>query len=219
MERLSLGKMQNPIRGLLHGTAAVAALAGTVYLVVQAWGRASAVASAVVFGSALVVMYVVSTIYHSVPWRADLKQRLQRVDHSMIYLVVAGTYTPIAVAALDGAELIGALALVWTMGIVGIILKLALPWVSIGLSVTLQISMGASVVLWLPDIARALGWAAIALIVAGGLLYIAGVVIWLTKRPRLLPRTFSYHELFHALVVAASALHFIVVARYAIPVA
>lgn len=175
--------------------------------------------SATIFGLALVVMYVVSTIYHSIPWRADLKQRLQRVDHSMIYLVVAGTYTPIAVAALDGAELFIALALVWTMGLVGIVLKLALPWVSIGLSVTLQISMGASVVIWLPDIARALGWAAIALIVAGGLLYIAGVVIWLTKRPRLLPRTFSYHELFHALVVAASALHFIVVAQYAIPVA
>lgn len=219
MERLSLGRMQNPIRGFLHGSAAVAALAGTVYLVVQAWGRASAVVSATIFGLALVVMYVVSTIYHSIPWRADLKQRLQRVDHSMIYLVVAGTYTPIAVAALDGAELFIALALVWTMGLVGIVLKLALPWVSIGLSVTLQISMGASVVIWLPDIARALGWAAIALIVAGGLLYIAGVVIWLTKRPRLLPRTFSYHELFHALVVAASALHFIVVAQYAIPVA
>lgn len=219
MERLSLGKMQNPIRGLLHGFAAVAALAGTVYLVVQGWGRPSAVLSGIIFGLALVVMFTVSTIYHSVPWRADLKQRLQRVDHSMIYLVVAGTYTPIAVAALDGAELFGALALVWTMGLVGIILKLALPWVSIGLSVTLQISMGASVVIWLPDIARALGWTAIALIVAGGLLYIAGVVIWLTKRPRLLPRTFSYHELFHALVVAASTLHFIVVARYAIPVA
>lgn len=219
MERVSLGRMQNPIRGFLHGSAAVAALAGTVYLVVQAWGRASAVVSATIFGLALVVMYVVSTIYHSVPWRADLKERLQRVDHSMIYLVVAGTYTPIAVAALDGAELFIALALVWTMGLVGIVLKLALPWVSIGLSVTLQISMGASVVIWLPDIARALGWAAIALIVAGGLLYIAGVVIWLTKRPRLLPRTFSYHELFHALVVAASALHFIVVAQYAIPVA
>lgn len=215
---MTLGRMQNPVRGFLHGTAAVAALIGTVYLVSRTSGDRAALIGSLVFGFALLVMYTVSTLYHSVPWSADWKRRLQRVDHSMIYLVVAGTFTPIAVGGLSGAAVWWCLGLVWGIAIVGITLKLALPSVSTGLSVTLQLGMGWTIIFWLPQIWSTLGPGAIVYIGVGGLLYTVGTVIFMTKRPKLFPRTFSYHELFHVFVVLASVSHFLAVALYAMPV-
>jgi len=214
---MTLGRMQNPIRGFLHGGAAVAALVGTIYLVSRAWGNLTALVGSLVYGFALLVMYTVSCLYHSVPWSTDWKRRLQRVDHSMIYLVVAGTFTPIAIAGLDGAWVWVCLGLIWSIAVVGIGLKLWRSNVSTGLSVTLQLVMGWTVILWLPQIWQSLGPGAIAFIAIGGFFYTVGTVIFMTKRPRLFPRTFSYHELFHLFVVLASIFHFVAVAQYAVP--
>ncbi len=217
MDRVTLGRMQNPVRGFLHGGAAVAALAGTVYLIARTWGDTAALVGSLVFGFALLVMYTVSSLYHSIPWGVDWKRRLQRVDHSMIYLVVAGTWTPLAIAGLDGAAVWICLALVWGIAIVGIVLKLTLKSVSTGLSVALQLTMGWTVILWIPQIWSSLGPGAIGFIALGGLFYTAGTIIFMTKRPRLFPRTFSYHELFHVFVVLASIFHFTAIVRYAVP--
>jgi len=217
MDRITLGRMQNPIRGLLHGSAALAALVGTIYLVARTWGNTAALVGSVVFGIALLAMYTVSSLYHSVPWSETWKTRLQRVDHSMIYLVVAGTLTPIAIGGLDGAAVWWCLGLVWAIALIGIALKFVMPRVSTKLSVTLQLVMGWTVILWLPQIWSSLGTGAIVFIAVGGLCYTAGTVIFMTKRPRLFPRSFSYHELFHVLVVLASVFHFLAVALYAVP--
>jgi hemolysin III len=217
VERMTLGRMQNPIRGLLHGGAAVATLAGTVYLVYRTWGNTAALIGSLIFGVALLVMYTVSTLYHSIPWSAIWKRRLQRADHSMIYFVVAGTFTPIAIAGLDDRAMWWCLGLVWGIATVGITLKLVLPSVSTGLSVTLQLVMGWTVIFWIPRIWDSLGPGAIAYIAIGGLLYTVGTVLFMTKRPKLFPRIFSYHELFHVFVVLASTFHFLAVALYAVP--
>lgn len=209
--------MQNPIRGFLHGGAAVLSLVGLVFLAVQAWGRSAALIGAVIFGVALVVMFSVSALYHSIPWSPKWKVRFQRFDHANIYAVVAGTFTPFAIAALDGGQLVIALSLVWGIALLGIVLKTLLPAVKTWLSVTLQMVMGWLAVVWMPNILDQLGWAAVILIAVGGLAYTAGVVVFTTRRPRLLPRTFSYHELFHVLVIAGSALHFLAIAAYALP--
>ena len=214
---MTLGRMQNPIRGFLHGGAAVAALVGTIYLVSRAGGNTAALIGSLVFGFALLVMYTVSCLYHSVPWSTAWKLRLQRVDHSMIYLVVAGTFTPIAMAGLNGAWVWVCLGLIWSIAAVGIGLKLWRSNVSTGLSVTLQLVMGWTVILWLPQIWQSLGPGAIAFIAIGGFFYTVGTVIFMTKRPRLFPRIFSYHELFHVFVVLASVFHFLAVAQYALP--
>jgi hemolysin III len=211
--------MQNPIRGFLHAGAAVAALAGTIYLAARTWANAAALVGSLVFGLALLVMYTVSSLYHSVPWSTRWKGRLQRIDHSMIYLVVAGTFTPIAIAGLEGGSVWWCLGLVWTIAVVGISLKFVLPKVSTGLSITLQLTMGWTVILWLQQIWKTLGTGAIVLIAVGGVFYTAGTVIFMTKRPRLFPRSFSYHELFHVLVVLASVFHYLAVALYVIPAA
>lgn len=217
MDRLTLGRMQNPIRGFLHGGAAIASVIGLGFLLARAWSRPAAVVGALIFGLALFVMYTVSSLYHSVPWSQSWKQRLQRLDHSMIYLVVAGTFTPIAIAALDGLSLIVGLVLVWALALTGILLKALLPGVNSVLSVTLQLAMGWLAVLWMPRFFSELGFAAIALIVLGGLAYTGGAVIYALSRPRLFPRTFSHHELFHVLVITGSSFHFAAILVYAIP--
>jgi hemolysin III len=217
MERLTLGRMQNPIRGLLHGSAALATAVGLVFLVDRAWGRLAAVIGAILFGGALLVMFTVSSLYHSVPWDPEVKRVLQRVDHSMIFLVVAGTFTPIAIASLDGIPLVVSLAVVWGIAVIGIILKAVMPETKTWLSVTLQMVMGWSAVVWMPWVWTELGAGAIALIVLGGVCYTVGTVIFTAKRPRLFPRTFSYHELFHVLVIAGSGFHFFAILLYAIP--
>lgn len=217
MERLTLGKMQNPIRGILHGFAAIASTVGLGLLLSRAWGNTTAIVGALVFGMALLIMYTVSSLYHSIPWGDAWKQRLQRIDHSMIYLLVAGTATPIAIAALEDVMLVVGLSLIWSIAMVGILLKALLPNVRTYLSVTLQMVMGWLAVLAVPQIYSKLGPGAVLLIFLGGLCYTVGVVIFTTKRPRLFPKTFSYHELFHVLVIAGSTFHFFVVIGYAIP--
>jgi hemolysin III len=209
--------MQNPVRGFLHGSAAVATAVGLVVLLDRARGRWGAVAGALVFGGALLAMYVISTLYHSIPWDPRWKKRLQRIDHSMIFLVVAGTFTPIALASLEGSALLLGLGVVWGIAVTGILLKMMMPHVRTPLSVTLQMVMGWSALIWLPWIWRELGAGAIALIALGGLCYMVGTVIYAAQRPRLFPRTFSHHELFHVLVIAGSTFHFFAILHYAIP--
>lgn len=217
MERLTLGRMQNPVRGLLHGGAAVASVIGLGFLLARAWDRPVAVIGALVFGVTLLVMYTVSSLYHSVPWSAVWKRRLQKIDHAMIYLLVAGTFTPIALASLTGAGLALALSLVWALAIAGILLKVLLPGTKTGLSVTLQMVMGWLAVIWMPQIFSSLGLVATLLIALGGLAYTTGAIVFATSRPKLFPRVFSHHELFHALVVTGSTLHFVAILIYAIP--
>jgi hemolysin III len=209
--------MQNPVRGFLHGSAALASIVGLGFMLAKAWSRPAAVLGAVIFGGALLVMYTVSSIYHSIPWSESWKSRLQRVDHAMIYLLVAGTFTPIAIASLDGTGLVLSLALIWSLALTGIGLKAFLPDLKTWLSVTLQLIMGWMAVMWMPQILSELGLAAVLLIALGGLSYTVGVVVFTTKRPKLFPRIFSHHEVFHILVIAGSSLHFAAILTYAIP--
>jgi len=195
----------------------MAALFGLFLLLSRAWGNRAAAIGSVVFGFAMLAMYTVSTLYHSIPWSAEWKIRLQRLDHSMIFLLVAGTFTPIAIAAVDGAVLVVALALVWATALTGILLKVFLPNVKTSLSVTLQMLMGWSALVLMPWVLSRLGIGAVVLIALGGICYTTGMVIFTSKRPKLFPRVFSYHELFHVLVIAGTAFHFLAVLWYAIP--
>ncbi|HSJ34141.1 MAG TPA: hemolysin III family protein [Acidimicrobiia bacterium] len=214
MDRITWGRMQNPLRGLLHGLGAVAASCGLVALIVQARDRTSILAAVAIFGGSLVAMFTVSALYHSVPWSRPWKQRMQRVDHSLIFVVVAATFTPVAVAALDGSRRVIGLALVWGIGAVGVILKFVLDDERTWLSITLQMVMGVSSVLWLPLISRRLGWGAVILILGGGAAYVVGTVVFASRRPNPFPRLFGYHELFHVLVMVGAGLHFWAIAGY-----
>jgi hemolysin III len=136
---------------------------------------------------------------------------MQRIDHSMIFVLVAGTTTPIAIAALGGGARIAVLSAVWGIAAAGIVIKLVAKRRLTWLSVTLQLLMGWSAAVWLPALFGRFGWTGVWPVLAGGALYTLGVVIYATQRPRLAPRIFSAHELWHTMVVTASSFHFVAV--------
>jgi len=214
LDRVRLGKMTNPVRGFLHGTAAVASVVGAALLTLLAQGGIGNRISLLVFGVALVSLYTVSCLYHSIPWGPVWKSRMRRLDHTMIYVLVAGTFTPIAWIALDGWLRVATLATQWAIVAAGAAQKAFFPQVPRSLSVVLQTTQGwlALPLLW--PLARALPWTALLMIALGGVCYTVGMVLLVTNRPRLWPAVFSYHEVFHVLVVAGSSLHFAMVARY-----
>lgn len=213
-DRLCLGRMQNPVRGFLHGSAAVLSVLGAVVLWAEDHADGGMRIGLVVFGASLVGLYTVSSLYHSYPWQAVWKGRMQRLDHSMIYVLVAGTYTPFALFALDGWWCAAALAATWGIAGVGIVQKVFWPAVGGGFSVTLQTVQGWLALPFAGAFARDLPPEAVTLVVAGGLSYTLGMVLFVTRRPTLWPRVFSYHEVFHVLVVTGSAVHYAAILMY-----
>jgi hemolysin III len=208
--------MTNPIRGLLHGSAAIASLVGGIALFVVSPAGSLRRFSLLAFGLSLVALFTVSTLYHSIPWSDGTKQRMQRVDHTMIYVLIAGTFTPIAAITLDGWLRWGTLAIQWGIVAFGAAEKLMRRTPSATLSIALQTTQGWLAMFLLWPLSSRLPWTALTLMGIGGLLYTVGMVFLVTNRPRMWPRVFSYHELFHVFVVAAAALHFVVIARYVV---
>jgi len=200
----------------LHLFAAVAAVAGLVVLVLLA-DSAEACIGGAVFAVSLIALYSTSATYHTITWGRRMRAFLKRLDHSMIFVLIAGTYTPICLIAASTAWGITILAVAWSIALAGIIMKAAWPGAPRWLSVLLYAGAG-----WLGAVAAVpltdwLAWAPIGLLVLGGVLYTLGGVIYAARRPDPWPRVFGYHEVFHLLVIAGSALHFTLVAVYLMP--
>jgi hemolysin III len=205
------------LRGALHGVAFAAALAVGALLVI--FSRESRVLPATVFAASAAVMLGTSTLYHRVTWSPNARLWMRRADHAGIFLLIAGTYTPIALISLSGAWSTTVLALVWAGAAAAAISKfcwVAAPgWVSAGLG----LALGWVGVLVLPQFAHREGIAPVILLAAGGLAYTAGAVVYAMKRPDPVPRVFGYHELFHALTIVALACQYVAVAFFVVRVA
>jgi hemolysin III len=205
------------LRGALHGVAFAAALAVGALLVI--FSRESRVLPATVFAASAVVMLGTSTLYHRVTWSPNARLWMRRADHAGIFLLIAGTYTPIALISLRGAWSTTVLALVWAGAAAAAMSKfcwVAAPgWVSAGLG----LALGWVGVLVLPQFAHREGIAPVVLLAAGGLAYTAGAVVYAMKRPDPVPRIFGYHELFHALTIVALACQYVAVAFFVVRVA
>jgi hemolysin III len=203
-------------RGRTHAWAFVAALAAGIALVALAPdGRARLAVT--IYAVTVVGLFGVSALYHRVPWRsAAARAWMRRADHSMIFLVIAGTYTPFALLVLKGSTATTILVVVWAGALAGILLKLvwihAPKWLAAGA----YVALGWVVVAAFPQLLEHAGLTKTLLLAAGGLLYTAGAVVYALRRPDPVPTVFGYHEVFHALVIAAAALQFAVVAAIAL---
>jgi hemolysin III len=218
VDRVTLRKMHHPVRGFLHGTAAVCALAGMVVLAVRTSSDLPRIFTMLVYGGSMVALFTTSSLYHSVPWNERWKKRMQRFDHSMIYLLVAGTYTPIAFNVLSGPWKWITLGVVWGIAVFGILQKMLFPRVRNWLSFTLYMVMGWFAVIPLRELLDRLPFEAMVLLIVGGACYSFGMILLITKRPRLFPRIFSYHEVFHVLVISGALLHFLMILMYVVPI-
>ena len=201
------------LRGVSHQYAFFAALAFGALLVAGASG-ASERAAAAVFAGTLATMFGVSALYHRVAWRPRARRWMRRLDHAAIYLLIAGTYTPFGLLALSGAWRWTVLPIVWGGALIAILLKLA--WVDAPkwLSAAIGLTLGWIGVIAMPQLVEHAGWSGIVLLAAGGLLYTIRAVVYTVQRPDPVPAVFGYHELFHALVIAAAACQYVAVAIF-----
>jgi hemolysin III len=205
------------LRGWSHAAAALVAIAGLVALVVITRHDTAKLVSMIVYGTALVLLFSVSATYHIFNWPPRVKDWLRRADHATIFVFIAATYTPLMFNVLEGWWRIGVLAAVWISALAGV--AGAAPFLRIPrrLLAALYLAMGWVAVVALVPLTAALGWVAALLIAFGGLQYSLGAAAYAFRRPRLWPRVFGYHELFHLAVISASVTFYVVVVRYAVP--
>jgi hemolysin III len=201
------------LRGVFHQYAFFVSLAFGALLVVGASG-AGELTSAAVFTTALAAMFGTSALYHRITWRPRARRWMRRLDHAAIYLLIAGTYTPVGLLALSGAWRWTVLPVVWGGALVAIVLKLA--WIDAPkwLAAAIAIVLGWIGIVALPQLWVHSGPLGAVLLAVGGALYTAGAIVYARRRPDPVPDVFGYHELFHALVIAAAACQYAAVALF-----
>lgn len=198
------------LRGVSHEIAAGVALAAWVALALVAEpGRARLAAN--VYGASLFTLFLVSATYHRPAWRPRARLVMRRLDHSAIFLLIAGTYTPFCLI-LPPATGERILAIVWVGAAAGVLQSILWVHAPKPLVVAIYVLLGWVIVPVLPSLRETLGGGAVALLAGGGAAYTVGAVVYATRRPDPFPRVFGYHEVFHALVIAAAACHFAVAA-------
>jgi hemolysin III len=200
---------------------ALLALVGLIVLLATAasTGRLDQLVAFGIFGFSMIGLYLASSLYHLLPLSTVGVARLRRLDHMAIFVLIAGTYTPFCLLALDGGWRWGLLALIWSLALCGVSLKLFWMGVPRWLSVALYLGMGWVAVIAAPALLRAVPAGGIAWVLAGGLTYSAGALVYGIRRPNLVPGVFGFHEIWHLFVVAGSACHYWAVLRYLAPIA
>ena len=201
------------LRGVFHQVGFSAALVVGTLLIVGADGARRHVAAAV-FAGAVAGCFGVSALYHRITWTPGLRLWMRRVDHAGVYLLIAGTYTPICLLVLRGDWRLIVLPTVWACAAAAAIFKFV--WVDAPkwLAAALGVMLGWAGVAILPQLATGLNPAAVALLGVGGLIYTAGAVVYARRRPDPVPAVFGFHEVFHAFVCAAAACQFVAIALF-----
>jgi len=205
------------LRGVFHQWACVGSVPlGLLLVIVAATSRARIALT--VYAFSLVALFGVSALYHRINWRSlSGRDWMRRLDHSMIFVLIAGSYTPFAVLALHGPLSVAILVGVWVGALLGVVFNLVWRGAPAWLRAALYVVLGWIAVAAVPQLGASIGLLALTLVGLGGVLYTLGAVIYATKRPDPAPAVFGYHEVFHVLVIAAAALQYAVIAFWITP--
>lgn len=207
--------LREPVNALTHLFGAVLSLIGTIILLSNStlFVNPMAIASILIFGLSLVMLYTTSGIYHLVYTTDAILLKLKKLDHSMIFILIAGSYTPFCLLALDGFWQWSIISVVWTLAIVGILLKIF--WIQMPryLSTGLYIGMGWIAVFALKPLYASLSSGGFFFLILGGVMYTIGGIIYGTKKPNFSPN-FGFHEIFHIFVMLGSFCHYWAVFKY-----
>jgi len=206
-----LKKIREPVNSLTHWAGALLALAGLIALLIVGWGAPAKVISLVIYGVSLIFLFSASATYHMVRVKDKALEIFRKVDHAAIYFLIAGTYTPFCVNAFTGFWKWGMLSIIWSLAIIGIILKvfyiraprwlnagiyLLMGWLCVGAAGQMLAALPAWVLVWL---------------IIGGVIYTLGAVVYITKIFNFKPGVFGFHEMWHIFVLLAAAAHFVAV--------
>jgi hemolysin III len=200
------------LRGTLHLAAFPVALVAGAILVIAVAGTPGVRLGCLVFALASATLFGVSALYHRGTWDDRTHRLLRRLDHSNIFVMIAGTYTPICLVLLDGSARRLVLATVWLGALAGVVFRVAWLSAPAWLYTPFYVGLGWVAVAVLPELARAGGGAVVSLLVAGGVAYSVGGVVYALRRPDPAPSTFGYHEVFHSCTLVGFASHYMAVA-------
>jgi hemolysin III len=210
-------KVKPRMRGVLHQAAFFVALIVGALLVIYAEGiRASMAAAA--FAGSVATMLGASALYHRVTWSVRARPWMRRLDHAGIYLLIAGTYTPVGLLTLRGTMREVVLTIVWVGAAAAILMKFVWVGAPKWLSAVTGVALGWAGIAALPQVARYAGATAVVLLGIGGLAYTAGAVVYARRRPDPVPAIFGYHELFHALTLVAVTCQYVAIAFFVVKV-
>jgi hemolysin III len=198
------------MRGVFHQIAFVVAVPALLVLVMVARTGTARVA-AIVYGLGVCALFGVSSSYHRFRWSPAARERMKRADHGTIFVMIAATYTPVCLLALNGALRVSLLVAAWVGAATGLLLAVFGIAQRRGVGLVLYLSMGWLAAVGMPEALRRVSGGDIALLVAGGVVYTLGVLVLASRWPDPSPRIFGYHEVWHTMVIAASACHWLVI--------
>lgn len=208
--------IREPVNSLTHWVGALLALIGLITLLLVGWGTPAKVISLVIYGTSLIFLFSASATYHTVNRKDKVLEVFRKVDHAAIFLLIAGTYTPFCVNAFTGFWQWGMLSIIWSLALIGILVKIfyirSPRWLNAGIYVVmgwLGIAAAGQIFTALP--VWVLSW-----LVAGGVIYTLGAIVYSTKIFNFVPGVFGFHEIWHIFVLLAAAAHFVAVLSLAI---
>lgn len=209
-------QFRQPFNGLSHLAGAILSLFGFVYLMIRGWGDITKEIAYLIYGISLMLLFSASAAYHLSNTNEKNMLILRKMDHTAIYLLIAGTYTPICLLFFEGFWRIGLLSIIWGMGLAGIIVKLfvikAPRWVTAGI----YLVMGWMCVMAFGEIMRTMPAGALTWLALGGLFYTLGAVVYITKKMDFKPDVFGFHEVWHIFVMLGALSHFILIAVFTV---
>ena len=203
--------LREPVNSLTHWVGAVMAFVGLIALLIVGWGTSAKVISLAIYGVSLIFLFSASATYHMVRVKDKALEIFRKVDHAAIYLLIAGTYTPFCVNAFTGFWKWGLLSIIWSLALIGIIVKVfyirAPRWLNAGI----YLVMGWLCLAAIGQMLAVLPVGVIGWLVAGGVIYSLGAVVYITKIFNFVPGVFGFHEMWHIFVILAAAAHFVAV--------
>ena len=206
-----LKSFREPVNSLTHWLAAILALLGLVALLIVGWGTPAKVISLVIYGASMIFLFSASATYHMVQVKDQALEIFRKVDHVAIYFLIAGTYTPFCVNAFSGFWKWGMLSIIWSLALIGIIVKVfyirAPRWLNAGI----YLIMGWLCIAAIGQMLAVLPVWVISWLIAGGVLYTLGAVVYITRIFNFVPGVFGFHEIWHIFVMLAAAAHFVAV--------
>lgn len=199
------------MRGWFHAVAAVASVALTVALCWRTREDPPRLVSMAIFGLSMVELYTVSALYHIGRWKLSVRRVWRALDHANIFVLIAGTYTPLCFNVLDGWLRPTLLTVIWLCAVVGVALATLTLRAPRWLTAALYVAMGWVSVFALPAFVHALSWPPVLLLLGGGILYTIGALVYARRWPNPFPRVFGFHEVFHLFVIAGSVAFVLVI--------
>lgn len=203
-------KLREPVNAWTHLGGAIFFFIGTIVMLLHRVVKdasAKSIAGVLIFGVSLVLLYLASGIYHSYTGSEKVIKKLKKLDHSMIYVLIAGSYTPMCLMVLEGQQRMLILSIVWGIALFGILAKIFIPGIPRVIYTLFYLLMGWMVIFFIGDVYTSIPYAGFLLLLFGGILYSIGGVIYMIKKPNI-SKVFGFHELFHLFILGGSLLHY-----------